>query len=220
MRSLRLAFRTLTRTPFVTTIAVASLALGIGANAAIFSMFDQFLLQPVRAVEPGRLVNLGAPGPKPGSQSCNQAGDCDEVFSYRMFRDLEVAASPVLSGLAAHVAFRTNISFRKETRNAQGMLVSGSYFPTLGVQPTMGRLLTPADDEGIARWIGGGRGLRFEIAEIEGRFKLSQDKSAEDVVAAARHLVRREVESCNADWLLSFREASVTAPVVPQGVTP
>lgn len=77
-----------------------------------------------------------------------------------------------------------------------------------------------ADDERIARWIGGVRGLRFEIAEIEGRFKLSQDKSAEDVVAAARHLVRREVESCNADWLLSFREASVTAPVVPQGVTP
>lgn len=81
MRNIRLAFRTLLRTPFVTTVAVLSLALGIGANAAIFSMFDEILLRPVQATNPGALVNLGAPGPKPGSQSCGQAGDCEEVFS-------------------------------------------------------------------------------------------------------------------------------------------
>src|SRR5213593_3285023 len=89
MRHVTLAFRTLFKTPFVTGIAVISLALGIGANAAIFSLFDLILLRPLPVPEPDRLVNLSAPGPKPGSQSCNQAGSCDEVFSYAMFRDLE-----------------------------------------------------------------------------------------------------------------------------------
>ncbi|MGQ0649645.1 MAG: ABC transporter permease [Gemmatimonadaceae bacterium] len=148
MRQINLAFRTLTRTPFVTTVAVVSLALGIGANAAIFSLFDQMLLRAVPAVEPTQLVNLGSPGPKPGAQSCNQAGECDVVFSYPMFRDLE-QGQQVFTGLAAHVSFSTNLSFRKQTLNGEGMLVSGSYFPVLGVQPTLGRLLGPADDETI-----------------------------------------------------------------------
>ena len=89
MRQLKLAFRTLWKSPFVTAIAILSLALGIGANAAIFSLFDQILLQPLPVREPGQLVNLSAPEPKPGSQSCGDAGDCEDVFSYAMFRDLE-----------------------------------------------------------------------------------------------------------------------------------
>src|SRR6185437_12317579 len=91
MRNLKLAFRTLLKSPFVTAVAVLSLALGIGANAAIFSLFDQLLLRPLPVVHPERLVDLAAHGPMPGSQSCNQAGDCEEVFSYPMFRDLENA---------------------------------------------------------------------------------------------------------------------------------
>ncbi|HEY3383441.1 MAG TPA: hypothetical protein VGK32_16860, partial [Vicinamibacterales bacterium] len=71
------ALRSLFRTPLVTIIAIVSLALGIGANTAIFSLFDQMLLRPLPVPEPGQLVNLGAPGPKPGSQSCSQAGDCE-----------------------------------------------------------------------------------------------------------------------------------------------
>ncbi len=131
MRNIRLAFRTLLRTPFVTTVAVLSLALGIGANAAIFSMFDEILLRPVQAASPGELVNFGAPGPKPGSQSCGQAGDCEEVFSYRMFRDLQESSKGVLSGLAAHVSFGSNLAFRKQTRSGGGTLVSGCCIPLL-----------------------------------------------------------------------------------------
>ena len=81
MVRLRLAFRTLAKAPFVTTVAVASLALGIGANAAIFSLFDEMLLQSLPVEEPDQLVNLANPGPKPGSTSCNQAGGCDEVHT-------------------------------------------------------------------------------------------------------------------------------------------
>src|SRR5690242_13082494 len=148
MRSIRLAFRTLFRTPFVTTIAVLSLALGIGANAAIFSLFDQILLRPLPVRDPGRLVNLGAPGPKSGSTSCNDAGNCDQVFSYPMFRDLERAQTS-FTGLAAHRAFGVNLAYEGQTLNGEGTLVSGSYFPALGLTPALGRLLGPADDRTI-----------------------------------------------------------------------
>src|SRR6186713_1293807 len=144
----RLALRTLTRTPFVTLITVLSLALGIGANAAIFSFFDQILLKRIPVYEPGQLVNLSAPGPKPGSQSCNQSGDCEEVFSYRMFRDLEERQT-VLTGLAAHRAFSANLAYKGNTSSTEGSLVSGSYFPVLGLRPAAGRLLTPEDDKTI-----------------------------------------------------------------------
>lgn len=149
MTNLKLAFRTLFRTPFVTIVAVLSLALGIGANAAIFSLFDQMLLQPIHeARDPGRLVNLGAPGPKAGSTSCSQAGGCDVIFSYPMFRDLE-KANTGFSGLAAHRGFGANVAYHNQTLNTDGMLVSGSYFPTLGVVPALGRLFTPLDDQTI-----------------------------------------------------------------------
>lgn len=146
MLTIKYAFRTLAKSPFVTAVAVVSLALGIGANAAIFSLFNQMLLRPLPVRAPGELVNLSAPGPKAGSTSCNQAGDCDDVFSYLMFRDLEKAQTG-LAGLAAHVSFAANVAFRKETLNSQGMYVSGSYFPTLGVQAALGRLIGPADDD-------------------------------------------------------------------------
>jgi predicted permease len=146
MSHVKLALRALLKTPFVTTVAVVSLALGIGANAAIFSLFDQLLLRPLAVPAPERLVNLGAPGPNPGSQSCGMAGGCDVVFSYPMFRDLE-RGQKWFTGIAAHVVFGANLAPRGQTPiNALGMLVSGSYFPVLRLTPAVGRLLTPADD--------------------------------------------------------------------------
>ena len=147
MRKLRLphAVRALLSTPLVTLIAIVSLAMGIGANAAIFSMFDQMLLRPLPVSDPGMLVNLSAPGPKPGSVSCGEAGDCDDVFSYPMFRDLE-RMQTVFTGLAAHRPFGVNLASKGQTLNGNGVLVSGSYFPVLGLQPALGRLFTRADD--------------------------------------------------------------------------
>ena len=148
MRNLKLAIRTLTRTPFVTAVAILSLALGIGATAAIFSLFNQMLLRPLPVADPGRLVNLSAPGPKPGSNSCNQAGECEDVFSYQMFRDLEKAQS-LFTGIAAHRLFGANLAYKGQTLSGSGMLVSGSYFPLLGLQPALGRLLGPGDDRAV-----------------------------------------------------------------------
>jgi hypothetical protein len=148
MIQLKHALRTLFKAPFVTGVAIVSLALGIGANAAIFSLFNQMLLRPMPVAAPQQLVNLLAPGPKPGSQSCNQAGDCDAVFSYPMFRDLE-RVQTVFNGIAAHRLFGANLASRGQTQSGDGMLVSGSYFPVLGVRPALGRLLDPNDDRAV-----------------------------------------------------------------------
>ncbi len=148
MASLKIAFRTLAKTPFITAVAILSLALGIGANAAMFSLFDQILLQNLPAQAPGELVNLAAPGPKPGSQLCNQAGSCDAVFSYPMFRDLQ-AADTGFSGIAGHRLFSANLARDGATVSGRGVVVSGSYFPVLGLRPALGRLLGPGDDQSI-----------------------------------------------------------------------
>jgi predicted permease len=148
MANLRLALRTLFKSPFITLVAILSLSLGIGANSAIFSLFDQMLLRPLPVPNPDELVNLAAPGPKPGSQSCSQAGSCDEVFSYPMFRDLERVQTS-FTGLAAHRNFGASVGYQGTTQSADGLLVSGSYFPVLGLTPALGRLLTPDDDKTI-----------------------------------------------------------------------
>ena len=146
MSGLRHAVRALFRTPFVTVVAVVSLAFGIGANAAIFSLFEQLLLRPLPVEAADRLVNFAAPGPKPGGTSCDSTGDCDEVFSYPMLRDLENSHAG-LSGIAAHKLVGVNLAYRGETLNSQGVLVSGGYFQVLGLTPTVGRLLRPGDDQ-------------------------------------------------------------------------
>src|SRR5689334_23132745 len=108
MGSLKFAIRTLVRAPFVTAIAIVSLALGVGATAGIFSVFHQVLLESLAVPEPSELVNLSAPGPKPGFGSCGREGDCEAIFSYAMFRDLQKVQT-VFTDIAAHVVFGANL---------------------------------------------------------------------------------------------------------------
>jgi putative ABC transport system permease protein len=143
--SLRYAARGLLARPGFTLVVVLTLAFGIGANVAIFSLFHQLLLRPLPVVEPERLVNLSSPGPKSGSVSCNDAGPCEYAFSYPMFRDLERLQTP-FEGIAAHRIVGTNLAYEGRTLSANGVLVSGSYFGVLGLRPTLGRLLGPQDD--------------------------------------------------------------------------
>jgi predicted permease len=146
MGNLQFAFRTLFRTPFVTAVAIVSLALGIGATAGIFSVFHQVLLQSLAVPHPSELVNLSAPGPKPGFGNCGQEGDCETTFSYPMFRDLQKVQT-VFTDIAAHVAFAANLAYDEQTSSSNGLLVSGSYFPVLELQPALGRLLDSNDDK-------------------------------------------------------------------------
>src|SRR5258708_3654598 len=167
MRSLKFAIRTLFRTPFVTAIAIVSLALGIGATAGIFSVFHQVLLQSLAVPDPSALVNLSAPGPKPGFESCGRAGDCEVVFSYPMFRDLQKVQT-VFTDIAAHVAFSANFAHEGQTWNGDGLLVSGSYFPVLELQPALGRLLNSNDD----RVVGESRVVVLSYSYWSSRFAL------------------------------------------------
>ncbi len=143
---LRFAVRTLAKSPGFAAIAVLTLALGIGANAGVFSLMYQVLLRPLPVPQPDRLVNLAAPGPNPGDDSCDKAGDCTMVFSYPMLRDLE-RGQTVLAGLAAHRSFGASISAPDVAPfTGEGLYASGSYFPTLGMHAALGRLLSPSDD--------------------------------------------------------------------------
>jgi predicted permease len=147
MRDIRYAFRTLLTTPFVNTVAVLSLALGIGANAAIYSLFDQILLRPLPVAAPNELVNLNLPGPIQGNDSCNQSG-CGNgiIWSYPMLRDLEKSQT-VLAGIAGHRGFGASIALGDEPVVGDASWVTGGYFTTLGLRPALGRLLQPRDNE-------------------------------------------------------------------------
>lgn len=150
MNDLKHAFRQLVRRPGLSLVAIATLAIGIGATTAMFSLFDRVLVQPLPVPEPERLVNLSAPGPiRPGGVRSGEAvRDHRATFSYPMFRDLE-ARQTVLTGLAAHRDFEANLSDGTRTERRRGMLVSGSYFSVLGVEPAVGRLLAPRDEPAV-----------------------------------------------------------------------
>ena len=129
----------------LTMVAAVSLALGIGANAAIFTVFHQTMLQALPVAAPEQLVTFSSPGPKQGRVSSGSAGGGESVFRYDTFRDLERTQS-AFTGIAAHRTFSANIGDRSGAVNKDALLVSGSYFPVLGVRPAIGRLLSPADD--------------------------------------------------------------------------
>ena len=93
-------------------------------------------------------MNLANPGPKLGSSSCGQAGDCDGVFSVlQCFVTWSV--NNCLQRNCCPRGFGANLAFGAQTLSGQGMQVSGSYFPLLGLNPALGRLLGPADDRAI-----------------------------------------------------------------------
>jgi predicted permease len=144
-QDIRYAVRMFRRAPGFTSVAVLTLAFGIGANVAVFSVFNRLILEPLPVLEPHELVNLVSPGPRSGPTSCGSMGGCEAVFSYPMFRDLE-RAQTVFTGLAAHRDFGVNLSYRGQTTTSSGLFVSGSYFPVLGVPPALGRLLGSIDD--------------------------------------------------------------------------
>jgi len=154
---LRHSIRRLRQSPGFAVVVMLTLAVGIGVNVALFSLFQQILLRPLPVPEPDRLVNLGDPGPKLNSRYTNSgsqpslSGGVDTVFSYGMFRDLERAQAPYLS-IAAHRVFDASLSTGMQARLATGAFVSGSYFTVLGLEPALGRLLISQDDrtEGAA----------------------------------------------------------------------
>jgi predicted permease len=135
---IRYALRMLNKNPAFAAVVVLTLALGIGANAAIFSLLDQVLLQSLPVTRPDQLAVLSAYDPKDGP-------DFDSSFSYLMYKDLR-DRNTVFSGVIARGGAQLNVSYGDQNERVRGELVSGNFFETLGVRPWAGRLFTQDDD--------------------------------------------------------------------------
>ncbi|HEY2823464.1 MAG TPA: ABC transporter permease [Candidatus Acidoferrum sp.] len=142
-QDIRFGLRVLAKNLGFTIIAVVTLALGIGANTAIFSLMDQILLRRLPVRNPSELVVLHAPGPKTGRVSSD--GDDSESFSYPMYKGLRDGAANVV-GLVARSALDASLASQGQTERGRLELVTGNYFDVLGVQPAIGRVFTQDDD--------------------------------------------------------------------------
>ena len=142
-KDITFGLRMLAKSPGFTAIAVITLALGIGANTAIFSLMNQVLLRELPIKNPDQLEILRAPGPKSGHISTD--GDSTESFSYPMYRGLR-DTNAVFSGILARYGFAASVASRGQTDRATGEVVTGNYFEVLGVQPAIGRVFSQDDD--------------------------------------------------------------------------
>jgi predicted permease len=131
-QDVRYALRAMRRSLGLTTVAVLSLALGIGANTAIFSLLDAVLLRMLPIEKPGEIVRVGTRGG-------------GHVFSYPMFRELK-QRNTVFSGVFARKPLPVSLVATGSTERGLAELVSGNYFSVLGVPPFLGRTFTEADD--------------------------------------------------------------------------
>jgi predicted permease len=139
LQDLRFAFRTLRKAPLFTSVAVLSLGLGIGANTAIFSLIDQIILQLLPVHNPEELVLLTARGSHYGS---NTGGNAISYPMYQDFRD----KNAVFQGMFCRFGSAFSMTFEGRTELVSGELVSGNYFPVLGIGAALGRVFTAQDD--------------------------------------------------------------------------
>ena len=143
LQDFRYALRGLRRSPAFAAAAIATLALGIGANAAIFALVDRVMLRLLPDRAPRELVLLRSPGPRQGHTWSD--GDDAFSFSYPMYRDLR-DRNEVFEGLLGVFPFAASVAAGGTTERAAGELVTGNYFGVLGVPPELGRVFSPDDD--------------------------------------------------------------------------
>jgi putative ABC transport system permease protein len=142
-QDIRYSLRGLARSPMFAVVALLSLALGIGANTAIFSLLDQALLRSLPVQHPEQLVLFSSPGPRRGS--IDSSYDDKVTFSYPMYRDVRDRNS-VFSGVLTRFPVPFSFSWRDKTERVSGELVSGNYFDVLGVRAAIGRTFSDEDD--------------------------------------------------------------------------
>ncbi len=138
-QDIRYGLRILGRTPVISCVAVFSLALGIGANTAIFSLIDNVMLRMLPVDRPEELVQVLKMIPSRG-------GDLDTSFTNPLWEQVR-SHQDVFSNAFAWGQEQFDLAQGGAVENAQGVFVSGGYFDTLGVRPAAGRLFTTADDQ-------------------------------------------------------------------------
>jgi len=145
LEDVRYGFRSMLRSPALTAVALLSLALGIGANTAIFSFLDAVMLRSLPVKDPSQLVLLG----RGDDSGVTDSYGSTTLYSYPFYRLMQ-QKNAVFSDVAAIFSMSNRahgtIDGRDEVEEMRIQLVSGTYFPTLGVQPALGRALTDEDD--------------------------------------------------------------------------
>ena len=144
LQDIRYALRQLHKSPGFTLTVIVTLALGIGANAAVFTLFDQVLLRMLPVERPKELVRFQWTGAFSGSMS-SFGGDSTNYFSYPMYKDLR-DQNQVFSGMIGTDKTSVGISWHNQAENEDAEVVTGNYFQLLGLKAAVGRLLTPQDD--------------------------------------------------------------------------
>src|SRR5206468_6528801 len=134
--------RGLRHSPLFATVAILSLALGIGANTAIFTLMDQILLRKLPVKAPEQLVMLYQQGAHNGSNMGMR------MHSYPVYQDLQQRAEP-LSEVMCRRLMQASMTVDNETERVQAELVSGNYFTMLGVRPAIGRVFTSEEDDRV-----------------------------------------------------------------------
>ncbi|HSM85207.1 MAG TPA: ABC transporter permease, partial [Candidatus Limnocylindrales bacterium] len=145
-QDIRYGLRMLGKSPAFTAVAVLTLALGIGANTAIFTLINSVLLKILPVKDPGRLVVVGDPG---RANERNLGTPQPDLFSYPLFRQLRDGNNVFTGMTASGEANRSKVETESSgvvTDEAVGTLVTGNYFSTLGVNAFLGRTLSPQDD--------------------------------------------------------------------------
>ena len=135
----RYAVRSLAKSPVFASVAVVSMALGIGANTAVFSMLDHILLNPLPVSHPDELVQLKELGDYYGSNNGMNA------LSYPRYEDLRDKGQ-VFSGILCRAMYPLSVTYSGSSERAIAELVSGEYFHVLGVSAVLGRLFTAEED--------------------------------------------------------------------------
>lgn len=138
-RDLRYALRMFARNPAFTAVILLTLALGIGANTAIFSLIDALMLRSLPVSKPHELVQVNL-------RERGAAGPGGESFSHAIVRALDQQRD-IFTGVAGFSSINFNVGTPGSQQRVHGALVTGSYYRTLGLEPVAGRLLGPQDDE-------------------------------------------------------------------------
>src|SRR5215471_15325655 len=139
---IQFALRNLRKSKLFTFVAVSSLALGIGANTAIFTLVDQLILRLLPVHDPDQLVMIWTTGPHMGSNRGPR------MASYPMYQDFQQKAA-AFSSVFCQRGTSLSISFDGHTERVNGELVSGNYFQSLGVKPAIGRVFSPEEDDRV-----------------------------------------------------------------------
>ncbi len=143
MKDVALALRTLRKTPSFTITALLSLALGIGATSAIFSLLDQVVFRSLPVRDPRQMVVLHRDFTPLGTSNSDSR---ESVFSFPMYRELR-DHDPAFNGIIARSSARVAMSYRAGAEPASAEIVSGNFFEVLGIGAAAGRVFT-ADEDG------------------------------------------------------------------------